>query len=368
MAYYLDLFSPETYEAFGRSRRSISGFRPRQLHAAQRIKAGDHLLCYMTRLSRWVGILEVVGPCFRDDAPVFYPTDDPFTVRFKVKSLAWLSKEHAIPIREREIWNHLSFTRGHDKGASSWTGKLRCSLVQLDEEDGAFLERRILDQLANPKTYKVDQKEYERLVTQRIRRLDKEVTVTVPESDTDTDEAGTQTATPSPRESVKMQGLLAKIAEKMGLKVWLPRNDRGRVSDEWTPEPGVLLDALPLSYDETTIRTIENIDVLWLKGRSILRAFEVEHTTAVYSGLLRMADLMALQPNMDIRLHIVAPIDRREKVFQEIRRPVFTLLERAPLAELCTFLSYESVEEVSRLPHLAHLSDSVIDEYEEDPE
>lgn len=45
-----------------------------------------------------------------------------------------------------------------------------------------------------------------------------------------------------------------------------------------------------------------------------------------------MADLLALQPNMDIKLHIVAPEARREKVFSEIRRPVFSLLDRAPLA------------------------------------
>jgi len=47
-----------------------------------------------------------------------------------------------------------------------------------------------------------------------------------------------------------------------------------------------------------------------------------------------MADLLALQPNMDIRLPIVAPIAKREKVFQESRRPVFSLLERGPLSEL----------------------------------
>lgn len=73
-----------------------------------------------------------------------------------------------------------------------------------------------------------------------------------------------------------------------------------------------------------TIRTIEQIDVICLKRRAIVRAFEVEHTTAVYSGILRMADLLALQPNMDINLHIVAPGARREKVFQEIQRPVFS--------------------------------------------
>ena len=38
-----------------------------------------------------------------------------------------------------------------------------------------------------------------------------------------------------------------------------------------------LLERLPLNYDDTTLRTIEQIDVLWLKGRSIRRAFEVEH-------------------------------------------------------------------------------------------
>jgi hypothetical protein len=108
--------------------------------------------------------------------------------------------------------------------------------------------------------------------------------------------------------------------------------------------------------------------VLWLKGRAIKRAFEVEHTTSIYSGILRMADLLALQPNMDIRLHIVAPDPRREKVFHELRRPVFSLLDRGPLSESCSFLSYDSVRELASQPHLSHLSDSVLDEYEEDAE
>ena len=45
MAYNLDLFSPETYEAFARSDRSISGFRMRQLNVARRIKPGDKFIC-----------------------------------------------------------------------------------------------------------------------------------------------------------------------------------------------------------------------------------------------------------------------------------------------------------------------------------
>jgi hypothetical protein len=126
-----------------------------------------------------------------------------------------------------------------------------------------------------------------------------------------------------------------------------------------------LIEDLPLNYDNTTLDTIELIDVLWLKRRSIVRAFEVEHTTAVYSGLLRMADLLALQPNMDIQLHIVAPDERREKVFREMNRPVFSLLDRGPLSDTCTFLSYDSVNLINSMEYLAHTTDSIIDEHEE---
>jgi hypothetical protein len=128
------------------------------------------------------------------------------------------------------------------------------------------------------------------------------------------------------------------------------------------------LTGCPSTTDDTTLRTIEQIDVLWLRGRSIVRAFEVEHTTSVYSGILRMADLLALQPNMDIKLHIVAAEAKREKVFQEIRRPVFSLLEKGPLAENCTYLSYDSLRELAAQKHLAHLSDTVLDEYVEEAE
>lgn len=152
----------------------------------------------------------------------------------------------------------------------------------------------------------------------------------------------------------------------MGFRVWIPAPDRGAVLRECPDVKAALLETLPLNYDTTTLRTIENIDVLWLKGRSMARAFEVEHTTAIYSGILRMADLLALQPNMNIRLHIAAPEARKRKVFDEIQRPVFSLLEGRALSERCTFLSYDAIRELAGVKHLEHLSDSVLDEYEEE--
>lgn len=368
MMYYTDLFSPETYEAFERSDRSVSGFRKRQRGVAQRIKPGDKLICYITKLSRWIGVLEILGECYIDDTPLFYPDVDPFIVRFKVRVISWLPRDKAVPIHEEKVWNSLSFTRGHEATSSAWTGKLRGSLNKLSDDDGAFLEQLLVKQQMNGEVYPFNEEKFRSLVTQRIHRTDKVVAVMVPLDDEPEPTVQPEEKAISIRESSQMQSLLALCGEKMGFRIWIPRNDRSAVLQKWKPKIGSLIDALPLNYDETTLRTIEQIDVLWLKGRAIARAFEVEHTTAIYSGLLRMADLLALQPNMDIKLHIVAPDARKEKVFTEIRRPVFSLLDRGPLSECCTFISYDSLLELSKLKHLEHLSDLVLEEYVEEPE
>ncbi len=367
MSYFLDLFSPETYEAFDRSDRSISGFRARHKNAAKRVQPGDKFVCYMTKLSRWFGVLEVLEGPFQDNTPIFYSDDDPFIVRFRVRPLVWLSVDKAIPIYEDTVWNQLSFTNGQTRGTPTWTGRVRTSLVQLSEEDGRLLEALLIEQARGDKTYPVDPADFRKLTTHRVRRVDKDVAVTVPENE-DIESAGTLAIQVEARESIQIQALLAEIGSRMGMQVWLPRSDRAAVAAEWKGDHSPPLERLPLNYDEITLKTIEQIDVLWLKGRSIRRAFEVEHTTSVYSGILRMADLLALQPNMDIRLHIVAPLGRRDKVLQELRRPVFSLLERGPLSESCTYLSYDSLRELAAQPNLAHLKESVLDDYEEGAE
>lgn len=205
---------------------------------------------------------------------------------------------------------------------------------------------------------------------QKIKTVDGEVTVVVPVDDDEEEDASSHDEvaeeTSALRPSYQIQAKLAEIGARMGLKVWLPSNDRGKIREFMTiSDQAALLEELPLNNEEVTLRTIEQIDVIWLRGRAIVRAFEVEHTTSVYSGLLRMADLLALQPNLDIQLHIVAPTERREKFFREMRRPVFSLLNGRPLWATCTFISYESVSAIRNLEHLAHVNHTIIKEYEE---
>jgi predicted RNA-binding protein len=366
MRYYLSLFSPETYDVFTRSDRSVTGFRLRHRNAAARIVSGDHLICYVTRLMRWVGLLEICSEAFEDSTPIYDPEHDPFVIRFKVNPLIWLELERAIPIYDPMIWDGLSFTKNQPQGSSSWTGKIRTSLAQIDQADASLIESLLQEQQNSERVFPLDESDRKKLTTHTVRRLDKDVAVIVPD---DSAAVANEAVAPSEvRESLKMQALLAEIGSRMGMQIWIPRADRSGVLSEWRGDHAPVLERLPLNYDDTTLRTIEQIDVLWLKGRSIRRAFEVEHTTSIYSGILRMADLLALQPNMDIHLHIVAPESRRDKVFAELRRPVFSLLDRGPLSESCTYLAYDSVRELAAQPHLAHLSDTVLEEYAEQAE
>jgi hypothetical protein len=241
---------------------------------------------------------------------------------------------------------------------------VRQSLRQIELDDGKLLAEALRAQSATPQPYPLTDEDRRALRVSRVERTDRAIEVVVPDAQTD---ASTPHSSPPAelRESVRVQALLASIGEKIGLSIWIPRNDRGGVLQEWNAKPGTLLDRLPLNYDEATLKTIEQIDVLWLSKRSIVRAFEVEHTTSIYSGLLRMADLVALQPNLRIKLHIVAPEARQEKVFQELRRPVFSLLEGEPLSEICTYISYGSVHKLAALEHLPHVAESIVEEYEE---
>lgn len=369
MNYVLDLFTPETWKAFKEHGADVTGFTASHRSRARNlVRPGDIFVCYMVRLSRWCGLLEVTSEMYEDDTPIFRAESDPWTTRFKVKALVLLDEEKAVPIKFPAIWEGFSRTRNLQPNSHSWPVKavLQSSLQKFSDEDGSFLYDVLKRQESDQIEYPLSERDQKLLgkSTDTVKSSGRIVTVVVPESELDIDEP-TQVLEET-RESIKKQALLVEIGAKMGFDIWVPRSDQGRIERELPSEAREkILRELPLNFDRVTFKTIENIDVLWLKKRTLVRAFEVEHTTAIYSGLLRMADLLALQPNIDIKLHIVAPENRRDKVLEEIQRPVFALLDKGPLANSCTFISYDALDELRRQDHLAHMSDSVLEEYEE---
>ncbi|WP_143281594.1 EVE domain-containing protein [Caballeronia cordobensis] len=141
MAFFVNLFSPETHAAFAASNRSVSGFRESRKGSAQKVKKGDVFVCYVTTASRWCGLLEVVDGPFEDHTPLFLASDDPFSVRFHVRQLVWLDIERSIPVHDSALWSNLSFTRRLALDSLKWTGTIRASLTRLTDDDGIKLTR-----------------------------------------------------------------------------------------------------------------------------------------------------------------------------------------------------------------------------------
>ena len=67
--YWIDLFTIGTWKEFLDHGGDVSDFEKRRA-TVQRMKPGDYLLCYLTGVSRWVGVLEVTGEPFFDEAPM----------------------------------------------------------------------------------------------------------------------------------------------------------------------------------------------------------------------------------------------------------------------------------------------------------
>jgi type II restriction enzyme len=96
-----------------------------------------------------------------------------------------------------------------------------------------------------------------------------------------------------------------------------------------------------LGLDPAAERLVALIDVVWLQGANeVAAAFEVERTTSVHSGLLRMADLAALSPNLSFPLYVVTPRTRLERVRRELSRPTF---QRMGLNLRCGFFAEEEL-------------------------
>ncbi len=345
-SYWLDLFTGPTWEEFLAAGGEVSGFRERRWKAVQRIKPGDYLLCYLTGVSRWIGVLEVVSEPFRDNTPIW--KDEEFPCRVRVRPVATLTPETAVPVFE--LRDQLSVFQDL-KNPNAWTGHFRGSPARWKTSDGEAVVAAVQEAEKDPVSRPVDVAKLSR----RPRALKAAIgSVTVPDDEESTEEhelppeqgAGGK----EPTVHSEMQWGLLKLGSDMGLDVWVARNDR---SKEWAghrfSDIPRLRRELPHQFDEATNRTVELIDVLWLDGNAIVAAFEIESTTSIYSGLLRMSDLLSMQPNLNIPLYLVAPDERRQKVFTEVNRPTFSRLS-PPLVDVCRYIAFSTLRE-----HLAQV-------------
>jgi type II restriction enzyme len=127
------------------------------------------------------------------------------------------------------------------------------------------------------------------------------------------------------REHTRVQHRLARLGRTLGYDVSVARNDRGACCE-----------GIPLGYDTLACLpdlgmppeihdTVDLIDVLWFYPGEprIACAFEVEKSTSIYSGILRLADMALSLPGREEHLYLVAPRSRERELVEQLRRPMF---------------------------------------------
>ena len=145
------------------------------------------------------------------------------------------------------------------------------------------------------------------------------------------------------RSHTEIQGWLRDLGRALGFDVWVAANDRGRACGDGRLGDGCL-DALPQALEQSPgADAVRLIDVIWVSavdGR-VAAAFEVEHTTSIYSGIVRLLDLALGSPDDTSRgLYLVAPDARESDVRAQLARPAFSRVRELQVR----FLPYSELE------------------------
>ncbi len=135
------------------------------------------------------------------------------------------------------------------------------------------------------------------------------------------------------RTHTEIQAWLRDLGIALGYDVWIAANDRarpwqnGRLGDNCLSSLPQQLSAAPGA------EAVRLIDVLWLDRPSaqnastarVAAAFEVEHTTSIYSGIVRLLDLALGAPEQAVaELFLVAPDNREADIIAQLARPAFS--------------------------------------------
>lgn len=130
-------------------------------------------------------------------------------------------------------------------------------------------------------------------------------------------------------EHLKIQILLTEIGKNLGYDVFVALNDHYKSLDGKSLEFMTLPQLPSIDIPKDVLKTVSLIDVIWInrENKKIECAFEIEKSTSIYSGILRLLDLASSLGNKRYNFFLVAPDSREKELLAQLKRPSFKNLD-----------------------------------------
>lgn len=137
----------------------------------------------------------------------------------------------------------------------------------------------------------------------------------------------------------QVQTLIAGIGHIKGHDVFILDNNISQL--DWSLVKKFQVNSTIPQGFEIIKPILSEVDVIWIKsGKNLIEGlFEVEHSTPVYSGLLRFNDVLLTDPTIS-QFSIVSNDSRRELFSRQAFRPTFI---KSGLSELVSFFEYANI-------------------------
>jgi len=115
--------------------------------------------------------------------------------------------------------------------------------------------------------------------------------------------------------------LLAEVGESLGFKIWIGKKEQSEFADGLAGHKK-LSEYVNAKLDNITNaenkKTIQGIDLLWIRSNKIVSSFEMEFSTSMTSGLVRGSNMDSAVPK-----YLVIPEEREEQFRRKHKSPMF---------------------------------------------
>jgi len=143
----------------------------------------------------------------------------------------------------------------------------------------------------------------------------------------------------SPGEEVdheRVIGVVSSFGKEFNFNNWIGEQEIRR-----TPELKKYKDIEKLKIpglDDVVIGRLKNIDVIWLQRKTIpVALIEVEHTTDVRQGLVRMANVFEELPHLDVKAFVILPDKRQDRLNKVLKEPSIRALLKKKIIYYATY-------------------------------